>query len=154
MWDRYVASPVGASGALATMHRKARAGWERQPHARIAVVSEGSFGPHPAIPFLALGDERVLWLDRETGLEIVERSSRRICARMDPTRMPAVERATQDLGRRLASARPACARPGFDVTARTGGRPCRVPSADARRHDADSRLRGVWLHSGATDCRA
>jgi hypothetical protein len=183
--------------ALDAARAKAHAAWERQPHARIAVASEGSFGPHPAIPFLALGDERVLWLDRETGLEMVGRDvstdtnfahaqvdalpaamrfAERIGfpahavhvlawhdgapaparfarkgiadertlaeaiqevvgadgqafietdmrAHLNPTRMRAIERATRDLVRRLASACPACARPGFDVIARTGGRP-------------------------------
>jgi hypothetical protein len=187
-----------AGDALDAARAKAHAAWERQPHARIAVASEGSFGPHPGIPFVALGDERVLWLDRETGLEIVGRDvstdtnfahaqvdalpaamrfaerigfpahavhvlawhdgapaparfarkgivdARTLAdaiqevvgadgqafietdmrAHLNPTRMRAIERATRDLVRRLASACPACARPGFDVIARTGGRPC------------------------------
>lgn len=187
-----------AGDALDAARAKAHAAWGRQPHARIAVASEGSFGPHPGIPFVALGDESVLWLDRETGLEIVGRDvstdtnfahaqvdalpaamrfaerigfpahavhvlawhdgapaparfarkgivdARTLAdaiqevvgadgqafietdmrAHLNPTRMRAIERATRDLVRRLASACPACARPGFDVIARTGGRPC------------------------------
>jgi hypothetical protein len=40
------------------------------PRARIGVASEGSFGPHPTVPFLPLGRELVLLVDRETGLEV------------------------------------------------------------------------------------
>jgi hypothetical protein len=40
------------------------------PQARVAVASEGSFGPHPGIPFAPLGRELVLLADRLTGLEI------------------------------------------------------------------------------------
>lgn len=49
---------------------KAAAGFECAPHARVAVASEGSFGPHPWVPFAALGRELVLLVDRRTGLEI------------------------------------------------------------------------------------
>ena len=36
------------------------------PLARIGVASEGSFGPHPLFPFVPLGQEPVLLIDRET----------------------------------------------------------------------------------------
>ncbi len=39
--------------------------------ARLGVASEGSFGPHPAIPFLAADTELLLLVDRDHGLEIV-----------------------------------------------------------------------------------
>ncbi|HYC05864.1 MAG TPA: DUF6671 family protein [Azospirillaceae bacterium] len=38
----------------------------------LALASEGSFGPHPSVPFLALGTELLLFLDRHRGLELVE----------------------------------------------------------------------------------
>lgn len=41
------------------------------PGARIGIASEGSFGPHPYSPFVAIGTELVVWLDRQTGLEVV-----------------------------------------------------------------------------------
>jgi len=49
---------------------KIRAAFEHAPHARVAIASEGSFGPHPAIPSLAIGRELVLLVNRETGLEL------------------------------------------------------------------------------------
>ena len=49
---------------------KIKAALEHCPRARVAIASEGSFGPHPSIPFLPLGRELVLLVDRETGLEI------------------------------------------------------------------------------------
>jgi hypothetical protein len=39
--------------------------------AGLGIGSEGSFGPHPAIPFLAADAELLLFVDRESGLELV-----------------------------------------------------------------------------------
>lgn len=41
------------------------------PAAHIGVASEGSFGPHPHVPFIALGRELVVMIDRESGLELI-----------------------------------------------------------------------------------
>ncbi len=49
---------------------KIAAGFEYARYARVGIASEGSFGPHPYIPFLALGRELVLLIDRERGLEL------------------------------------------------------------------------------------
>ncbi len=49
---------------------KVTAAFACAPHARVGLASEGSFGPHPAIPFLPLGVELVLLSDRETGFEL------------------------------------------------------------------------------------
>jgi hypothetical protein len=49
---------------------KIAAAFDHVPHARLAVASEGSFGPHPWVPFAPLGRELVLLVDRQTGLEI------------------------------------------------------------------------------------
>jgi hypothetical protein len=49
---------------------KIAAGFDYAPYARVGIASEGSFGPHPPIPFLPLGRELVLLIDRETGLEL------------------------------------------------------------------------------------
>jgi hypothetical protein len=38
----------------------------------LAIASEGSFGPHPHLPFLAAGLECMVFLDRERGLTISE----------------------------------------------------------------------------------
>lgn len=38
----------------------------------LAIASEGSFGPHPAVPLLPLGLEVMVFLDRERGLTIHE----------------------------------------------------------------------------------
>lgn len=39
----------------------------------LAIASEGSFGPHPRVPFLAGNQEIVLLLDRRNGIELVGR---------------------------------------------------------------------------------
>ncbi len=48
---------------------KIAAGFEYAPSARVGLASEGSFGPHPYIPFLAIGRELILMVDR-SGLEL------------------------------------------------------------------------------------
>lgn len=50
---------------------KIAAGFELDREAIVAIASEGGFGPHPALPFAALGREIVVLLDRSTGLELV-----------------------------------------------------------------------------------
>jgi len=55
--------------ALETAQRKARAAMDAHPGASLGLASEGSFGPHPYIPFVAGGAELVLLVD-DTGLEL------------------------------------------------------------------------------------
>lgn len=50
---------------------KARMGMEASGLS-VAIASEGSFGPHPAIPFLAAGHELLVFVDEERGLQIFE----------------------------------------------------------------------------------
>ena len=38
----------------------------------VGLASEGAYGPHPLVPFLARGQELLLWHDSRTGQEIVE----------------------------------------------------------------------------------
>lgn len=38
----------------------------------VGLASEGAYGPHPAVPFLALGQEMLLWHEVATGREVVE----------------------------------------------------------------------------------
>ncbi|NVO14163.1 MAG: hypothetical protein HXX10_09020 [Rhodoplanes sp.] len=52
---------------------KIAAAFAHAPGARVAVASEGSFGPDPIVPFAPLGVEIVLLADRATGIEIVGR---------------------------------------------------------------------------------
>ena len=40
----------------------------------LGVASEGSFGPHPYIPFVNANEEWLILIDRKNGLEIIERS--------------------------------------------------------------------------------
>lgn len=54
-----------------TVLRKARMGLEASGLS-LALASEGSFGPHPAIPFLPAGRELLIFVDLERGLEIFE----------------------------------------------------------------------------------
>ncbi|MEB3269404.1 MAG: DUF6671 family protein [Leptolyngbya sp.] len=57
----------------ATARRKAEAALDLTG-ATVAIASEGSFGPHPQIPWLPCNRELVLLLDRDHGLEIVGES--------------------------------------------------------------------------------
>ena len=50
---------------------KVGAAFAMTPRARVALASEGSFGPHPFIPFAPLGREIVVLADRSTGLELI-----------------------------------------------------------------------------------
>ena len=60
-----------AGTARETARAKARAALGAHGHARFGLSSEGSFGPHPSLPFVHGGVEIVLLVDRETGLEII-----------------------------------------------------------------------------------
>lgn len=50
---------------------KIAAAFRHHPEARVGLASEGSFGPHPSLPFAALDRELVVMIDRERGLELV-----------------------------------------------------------------------------------
>jgi hypothetical protein len=56
--------------ALDAARHKLRWALEHAPQARFALASEGSFGPHPQVAWVAAGHELVLLLDRLTGLEL------------------------------------------------------------------------------------
>jgi len=68
------------------------------------VASEGSYGPHPYLPFLPLGVELLIWIDDENGVEIVETMS-------DPA--PCFDHVTV---RSAAEAEPFLQRAGFPGT--------------------------------------
>ncbi len=55
---------------LETARRKVMAALDATG-ASLGIASEGSFGPHPAIPFLAADAELLLLVDRDNGAEIV-----------------------------------------------------------------------------------
>lgn len=55
---------------LDTARAKIAAAFEQAPQARVGVASEGSFGPHPQIPFVPCDSEIVLLVDRRNGLEV------------------------------------------------------------------------------------
>ena len=190
---------IRTANALEAAREKVAAAFAMMPEARVAIASEGSFGPHPQIPFAPLGRELVVLIDRVTGLEIAghdatldlryahviarttqdaEAFGERIgfpehalivmgCAgdhpdphialckgittsqalaeavgtaialsgaafvetdmraHHNPTRMRAIERASRDLIARYQSRCPACATPGFAVTQRIAGLPCK-----------------------------
>lgn len=50
---------------------KIKAAFESVPDVQIGLASEGSFGPHPYIPFCPLNREIVVLVDRTMGLELV-----------------------------------------------------------------------------------
>ncbi|WEN15704.1 hypothetical protein PY254_03245 [Rhodanobacter sp. AS-Z3] len=54
-----------------TARAKIAAAFESVPQASLGIASEGSFGPHPQIPFLAVDREIVVLVDRRNGLEVV-----------------------------------------------------------------------------------
>lgn len=55
----------------ATARAKIAAAFRLHPEARVGIASEGSFGPHPSLPFAALDRELVLLVDRASGRELV-----------------------------------------------------------------------------------
>ncbi|MEB3263441.1 MAG: DUF6671 family protein [Synechococcus sp.] len=59
------------AGPLQTCRLKAQRGLECSG-LRLGLASEGSFGPHPAVPFLPLAQEWLVFLDPERGLSIEE----------------------------------------------------------------------------------
>jgi len=59
-----IGTPLDAARA------KIAAGFADAPLARVGLASEGSFGPHPFIPFLAIGRELIVLIDRDSGLEL------------------------------------------------------------------------------------
>lgn len=77
--------------ALATCRRKALLGLETTPW-RLALASEASFGPHPAVPMLAVGQELLVFVDLDRELTVVEQrlelrtnySQKRLMAGEDP----------------------------------------------------------------------
>lgn len=60
-----------STDALTTCRHKAELGLERSGLS-LGLASEGSFGPHPAVPLLTAGVELLVFLDRERQLEVVE----------------------------------------------------------------------------------
>lgn len=54
-----------------TARRKARMGMSAAG-LPLGVASEGSFGPHPSVPFLAAGHEVMIFIDAERELEVIE----------------------------------------------------------------------------------
>ncbi|WP_156140986.1 DUF6671 family protein [Sphingomonas sp. 37zxx] len=57
--------------ALAAARAKIDAAFAAMPDAHIALASEGSFGPHPYLPFCPLQQEIVVLVDRVAGIELV-----------------------------------------------------------------------------------
>jgi hypothetical protein len=218
---------------LDTARAKIRAGFELMPQSRLGLASEGSFGPHPQVPFVSWGSELVVLVDRATGREMVGRHEaparhfvhaqvdsvdaalafaarvgfprqgmivmgvengqpspavalakdaydretlvnavRRALAagsgtasletdmraHRNPQRLRCIRRATMDLLRAWRSPCPACARPGFVVTARLPGRPCgwcdmptRQVLADERRCAGCGHVERQPRHDGPAD---
>jgi hypothetical protein len=60
-----------AADALSTCRRKASMGMELSG-LRLGLASEASFGPHPAVPLLAVGQELLVFVDLDRRLTVVE----------------------------------------------------------------------------------
>ena len=60
-----------APDARETCRQKTEAGMDLSG-LTLGIGSEGSFGPHPAVPWLAIGSECLTFIDREAGLVIQE----------------------------------------------------------------------------------
>ncbi len=56
---------------LGAARAKIEAAFESRPDLHIGLASEGSFGPHPYIPFCPLAREIIVLIDRKHGLELV-----------------------------------------------------------------------------------
>jgi len=57
--------------ARATVRAKARAALAEAPHGAFGVASEGSFGPHPEIPFVSCGLELVMLTTHDGAIELI-----------------------------------------------------------------------------------
>ena len=55
----------------ATARQKALLGMQASGHA-LGVASEGAYGPHPVLPFMASGTELMFFIDTERSIEVVE----------------------------------------------------------------------------------
>ena len=60
-----------AGSQLGAARAKIAAAFAYDPEAEVAIASEGSYGPHPFIPFMPLGREIVLLNDRASGFELI-----------------------------------------------------------------------------------
>lgn len=60
------------AGILETAVRKAKLGMEAAG-LELGIASEGSYGPHPVVPFLPLGRELIVLFDAERGITVHER---------------------------------------------------------------------------------
>lgn len=63
---------VARMGTMVEAARAKLAAATRISGLSVGLASEGAYGPHPAIPFLAVGHEILLWRDMVTGHEVVE----------------------------------------------------------------------------------
>lgn len=58
--------------ALSTLRKKCLQAME-ELNFDLAIANEGSFGPHPSIPFLSSDDELIILIDKKNHLEIISR---------------------------------------------------------------------------------
>jgi hypothetical protein len=116
----------------------------------LGLASEGSYGPHPQLPFLALGVELLAWIDAGRGLTVIERMT-------DPA--PAYDQAEAG---GMAALAPFLDRAGFPRTAlivrpNSGGpaeKGLREPAALARAVTRAARASADGLAFVQTDMRA
>ena len=61
------------SNPLESARKKCQLAFENTD-ATISIASEGSFGPHPSVPFIPVNEELLLFIDRKSGIEVAVQS--------------------------------------------------------------------------------
>ena len=71
-WGTFTGEIERVDNPLTTARKKCELGMELSG-TDLAVASEGSFGTHPIIPFVAAGDEMIILIDKKHKIEIAAR---------------------------------------------------------------------------------
>lgn len=121
---------------LETARAKIAAGFVRVPSARLGLASEGSFGPHPQVPFVSWGSEQVVLVDRATGLELFGRHEA-------PARHFAHAQVDSVDAALAFAARVGFPRQGVIVMGVAGGQPSPAVALTKDAHDDDTLIAAV-----------
>ena len=141
--------------AFRTCRRKALMGLE-QSGLRLGLASEASFGPHPAVPMLAVGQELLLFIDLDRGLHVLEQRldwRTNYCQKLlEPDEDPSIWLKQVGFPSHAVIARPANASPGrWDWQKDLSSTAALIEALEVCRR-ADSRGQ-VWLETDMRDHR-